>query len=238
MEGFKTHQGCWFSEWAVHVKRMLLCSFKQALKQWISELTDFKQNIIFLRLTFNSHLFFFSTLAFWSYSLCASLLVFNFFNAFEAEPCWPPPRRKEELQSTLVSSVTYSAHAPPPLLAFVTLMHWLGNICGMLIPRFQRRCRITTYCLSSRVSQLVRWVGWWVAWFPHRKPGRVDELAFKMLKAPCGTRGLRVPAGFCPPEDWLYFSIEIHYEAFGWLLTAVSTLKHAVQWSPSTRTQP
>lgn len=43
----------------------------------------------------------------------------------------PLRRKKKEWQSTLVSSASYSALAPSPLL---TLMHCSGNISGMLIP--------------------------------------------------------------------------------------------------------
>lgn len=99
-------------------------------------------------------------------SPCAS---FNFGSAnLICVYIWPQPRRRlfpRFLQSPLRRaqesnrlrglSVTYSGFTPSPPLAFVTLMHWFDNICGMVIPRFPPRCRITSYSLSCRVSQLV-----------------------------------------------------------------------------------
>lgn len=176
MSWWQTHHSYWFGYQAV--MRMLLCSWKQALKQQISNLTYFKKKrfLLILAFRFSFHI------SFWSYthfSRCCWIL------AFESRTALATPRdARKKFQSTLVSCVGYSAHAHYPLLAFVTLMHWLGNICGMLIPWFQRRCRIPTYCLSSTVSQLVCRVIWRVTRFPHRKQGKVDELALANAKSP------------------------------------------------------
>lgn len=151
---------------------IILCSRKEAMKQQISNLTYFKKNIflLLLALCFSFHI------SFWSHSLFRLLLEFSFWKPNRAgHP--PPPKpptllrdARKKFQSTLVSSVSYSAHAHYPLLAIVTLMHWLGNICGMLIPpQFQWRCGIPTYCLSSTVSQPVCQFRWWVLIIPHRQ---------------------------------------------------------------------
>lgn len=107
----------------------------QAYRLWIKNYFHMK---IWLMLRFDYHLIcFHMEFSFFVHRSRAASWVST---ALGAEGCQlhtavlqSPLNGGKEWQSDLVSPVSYSGLAPSPLLAFVTLMHWLGNISGMLI---------------------------------------------------------------------------------------------------------
>lgn len=171
---WQTHLSNWFGYWADMRIYIILCSRSTTARNLQSNLLQKEHFLLLLAVCFSFHV------SFWSHSLPVAA---GSRTILAIPPA--PSRHKEEIPinfGLLCQLQCTCTHYP--LLAIVTLMHWLGNICGMLIPQFQWRCRIPTYCLSSAVSQLVCQFRWRVLRIPRRKQGRVDELALANAKSP------------------------------------------------------
>lgn len=127
-----------------------------------------------------------------------------------------------------VLSVTYSGLAPFAPLAFVTLMHWLDNISGMVIPRFPPRCGITSYCLSWGVSQLLHSEGR-QAWFPRRTTVGSGWISIQKAKSPLWWK--QREAAFFSRRLTLFFHRD-PLQSFRWPSAAVSALLQALPLKP------
>lgn len=161
----QTHQSNWFGCWADRTIYIILCSRKK--RHWSNKSPTWPVSkrtflLFLLAFSFSFHI------SFWSQLLFRLPLELSFRKLNRAGH---PPETQAWNSNQLWSPI-------------VTLMHWLGNFCGMLIPVFQWRCRIPTYCLSLTVSQLVCRFRWRVLRIPRRKQERPDELALANAKSP------------------------------------------------------